>query len=115
MKEPKGKTYSVEEADRLFNGENKKTATIIVRMEEHGRSFISRVMQRGKKYMNNWALMAAAYLLIECAVTNAKGAEEDISRYANAPFAERKAVMLKTLKKAMKEESMDREWKEHGN
>lgn len=117
MKEPKGKTYSIEEADRLFNGGKEETAVIIVMMKKSRNGTISnRVMQEGKEeFMNGWAVMAAAYLLIECVLANSPGMGEIFSQYIAKPYMDRRAILNSVLRKVMEREAAERMEKENGH
>lgn len=117
MKEPKGKTYSVEEADRLFNGGKEETAAIIVMMKKsrNGTTNI-KVMQEGEEgHMNSWAVAAAAYSLIECVVANAPGMQEVISQYIAKPYLERRIILKSVLEKALERETAESLEEENGH
>lgn len=114
MKEPKGKTYTVEEADRLFNGGQEETEAIIVRMKKSRNGTIScRVMQEGKEgVINSWAVAAATYLLIECCISNAPEMGKVLSAYMDKPYMERRFI-LKSVLETM--ENKEKEIKEKAN
>ena len=117
MKESKGKAYTVEEADRLFNGGQEETTAIIVMMKKSVSGAIStRVMQEGKEeFMDGWAVAAAAYLLIECVLENSPGMGEILSQYIAKPYMDRRAILNSVLGKALKREKAERMEKENGH